>query len=95
MASETHVFTPRLINEVRLGFNRVAAGAFQENQSRDLNQEVGLPEPWLNSRVARAVLYQPAGVSPRSATNTTIRSTASRTRISLWIKPPIRRDVTF
>ena len=27
MASETHVFTPQLINEVRLGFNRIAAGA--------------------------------------------------------------------
>ena len=62
MASETHVFTPRLINEVRLGFNRVAAGAFQENQSRNLNREVGLPEVWLNSRSQGLSYHQSAGL---------------------------------
>ena len=64
MASETHVFTPRLINEARLGFNRVAAGAFQENQGRDLNREVGLPEPWLNSRSQGLSYIALPGYSP-------------------------------
>ena len=50
MASETHSFTPNLINELRLGFNRVAFGVTQQNQDVNLNQQVGLPSPWLNSR---------------------------------------------
>jgi hypothetical protein len=64
MASETHVFTPSLINEVRLGFNRVAAGAFQENQSRNLNRQVGLPEVWLNSRSQGLSYISLPGFSP-------------------------------
>ncbi|MDX2152595.1 MAG: carboxypeptidase regulatory-like domain-containing protein [Bryobacteraceae bacterium] len=43
-ASETHVFSPTLINEVRVGFNRVAIGVFQENQGVSVNRQVGLPE---------------------------------------------------
>ena len=31
MASETHIFSARLLNELRFGLNRVSAGAFQEN----------------------------------------------------------------
>ena len=42
--SETHVFTPALINELRLGFNRVAIGVFQENRGVSVNRQVGLPE---------------------------------------------------
>ena len=34
MASETHVFTPSLINEVRLGFNRVAQGVSAERRTQ-------------------------------------------------------------
>jgi hypothetical protein len=64
MASETHVFTPALINEARLGFNRVAAGAFQENQSRNLNRQVGLPEVWLNSRSQGLSFISLPGYSP-------------------------------
>jgi hypothetical protein len=64
MASETHVFTPRLINEARIGFNRVAAGAFQENQGRSINREVGLPEPWLNSRSQGLSYISLPGFSP-------------------------------
>ena len=50
MVSETHVFTPTLLNELRLGFNRVAAGAFHENSGKSLNSSVGLPELSADSR---------------------------------------------
>lgn len=64
MASETHAFSPRFINEVRLGFNRIAAGAFQENQGRNLNREVGLPEVWANSRSQGLSYISLPGYSP-------------------------------
>jgi hypothetical protein len=62
MASETHVFTPALINELRLGFNRIAAGAFQE--SNVSNRQVGLPEPWLNGRSQGLSYITMQGYSP-------------------------------
>jgi hypothetical protein len=62
MASETHVFTPALINELRLGFNRIAAGAFQESSAS--NRQVGLPEPWLNSRSQGLSYITMQGYSP-------------------------------
>ena len=43
MISEVHAFRPNLLNELRLGFNRVALGVVQEQQSANLNQRVGLP----------------------------------------------------
>ena len=79
MASETHVFSPALINEVRLGFNRIAAGAFQESQRGTSNQDVGLPNVWLNSRSQGLSYISLPGYSPlgheynspqHSATNT-------------------------
>lgn len=50
MLGETHVFTPRLLNEVRLGFNRVALGSFHENAGNSINRRLGLPE--LSSRAS-------------------------------------------
>lgn len=50
MLGETHVFTPRLLNEVRLGFNRVALGSYHENAGNSINKRVGLPE--LSSRTS-------------------------------------------
>jgi hypothetical protein len=64
MASETHSFSPRLVNELRLGFNRVAFGVFTENQNRSLNREIGLPEPWLNSRSQGLTFISLPGYSP-------------------------------
>ena len=64
MASETHVFTPNWINEARIGFNRVAMGVYQQNQDRNLNREVGLPEPWLNSRSQGLSFLSLPGYSP-------------------------------
>ena len=41
---------PNLLNEFRLGFNRVSVGSFQENLGRNLNAEVGLPQVSGNPR---------------------------------------------
>jgi hypothetical protein len=43
MLGHTHVFSPNLINELRLGYNRVAIQVNQQNQNIDLNRTVGLP----------------------------------------------------
>ncbi len=64
MISETHIFSPRLINELRLGFNRVAIGVFQENQSRDLNNLVGLPSDYGNPRRQGLSFLTVLGYSP-------------------------------
>jgi hypothetical protein len=50
MASDTHIFTPNVLNELRLGFNRIAAGSFPQNTGRDINREVGLPTISSNPR---------------------------------------------
>ena len=43
MLSETHILTPSLVNDLRLGFNRVSLAVNQQNQSRNLNAAVGIP----------------------------------------------------
>ena len=50
VASHTHIFTPNLLNDLRLGFNRIAAGVFQQNMATNLNQQVGLPSISSNPR---------------------------------------------
>lgn len=79
MASETHVFTPSLLNELRLGFNRVAFSALQEGEGAISNSQVGLPETWTNSRDRGLSFISFPGYSPlgyeynspqRSVTNT-------------------------
>ena len=50
MAGDTHIFTPNVLNELRLGFNRIASGAFPQNTGRDINRQVGLPEISSNPR---------------------------------------------
>jgi outer membrane receptor protein involved in Fe transport len=50
MLSETHIFPPNLLNEARLGFNRVSLQVNQQNQHNNLNQAVGLPTAWTNPR---------------------------------------------
>jgi len=46
----TQALGPSLVNEARFGYNRVAIGVFQEQQGRNLNQAVGLPEISSNAR---------------------------------------------
>jgi hypothetical protein len=44
MIGEEHIFSPTLVNQARLAFNRVSAGAFQEARPESLSRKVGLPE---------------------------------------------------
>ncbi len=62
--SETHIFSARLLNELRLGFSRISAGAFQENLGRNLNREVGLPQVSSNPRDTGLSLINITGYSP-------------------------------
>jgi hypothetical protein len=42
-ASETHVFSPSLVNEVRLGYNRLHSRRFQFNSNTDVSGQIGFP----------------------------------------------------
>ena len=64
MAAETHIFSARLLNELRLGLDRVSAGVFQQNMGRNLNQEVGLPQVSTNPRDTGLSLIDVTGYSP-------------------------------
>ena len=64
MLSETHVFSASLLNQLRLGFNRVAAGAFQENLGNSINESVGLPELSENPRDVGLSFISIGGFSP-------------------------------
>jgi len=64
MASETHIFSARLLNELRFGLDRVSAGVFQENQGRNLNRDVGLPQVSNNPRDTGLSLIDITGYSP-------------------------------
>ena len=50
MIGETHIFSPVLVNEARVAFNRVAGSVFQENAGTSINKKVGLPELSSNPR---------------------------------------------
>ena len=50
MLSDTHIFSPRLLNELRFGFNRANVKVNQQNQGNDLNTAVGLPTTSANPR---------------------------------------------
>ena len=41
--SETHVFSPTRVNEIRLGYNRLHTNRFQFNSGTDVSAEVGFP----------------------------------------------------
>jgi hypothetical protein len=49
-ANHTHAFSASLLNELRVGFNRVSAGVFQQNIDNNLNRQVGLPSVSTNPR---------------------------------------------
>lgn len=50
MLAETHVFTPSLLNEIRLGFDRVSLGVYQQDIGQNINGQVGLPQISTNPR---------------------------------------------
>ncbi len=41
--SWTHIFTPRLVNEFRLGYNRINSQRFQLNSDTNVSAEIGFP----------------------------------------------------
>ena len=50
MISETHIFSPSLINEARVAFSRVGSAVVHENAGLSINNQVGLPELSNNPR---------------------------------------------
>lgn len=64
MASETHAFSPNLLNDLRLGFTRVSSGVSQQNIGRDINGAVGLPRVATNPRDTGLSLINITGYSP-------------------------------
>ncbi|RPI57568.1 MAG: TonB-dependent receptor [Acidobacteria bacterium] len=63
VASATHILSDNLLNETRVGFNRVSASVFPE-QGGAVNRTVGLPELWTNPRDAGLSLITVSGYSP-------------------------------
>jgi hypothetical protein len=64
VVAATHAFSPVLLNDLRVAFNRVAAGAVHENQGRSLNQQVGMPELSSNPRDFGLSFMRVTGFSP-------------------------------
>jgi hypothetical protein len=63
--SATQILAPTLVNETRIGFNRVASSVFPEAGAR--NRDVGVPEPWTNARDAGLSFITVSGFSPLGA----------------------------
>ena len=90
VVSETRVFSPTFVNEVRVAWNRVSASATPQNQGVSLNQQVGLPEFWSDPRDSGLSFITVTGLSPlgdeynnpqQSTTNTfQVANTATWTR---------------
>ena len=64
LGSHTYVLSPNLINDLRIVYNRVASGTFQENIGVSLNQQVGLPELSDNPRTRGLSFIRVTGFSP-------------------------------
>lgn len=48
--AQTHIFTPALLNEFRIAFNRVSNNTIQQGQGTSINHALGLPELSSNPR---------------------------------------------
>ena len=64
MISETHIFSPVLVNEARFSFSRVSAAVLQENAGTSINKQVGLPELSTNPRDSGLSFITITGYSP-------------------------------
>ena len=64
MISETHVFSPSFVNDLRFAFNRVASAVSQENQGTSINRVVGMPELSTNPRDFGLSFITVTGFSP-------------------------------
>ena len=67
---ETHVFTPAVLNELRVAFNRVSNGDYQQGQGISINHQLGLPELSTNPRDWGMSLVTVNGFSPIGDENT-------------------------
>ena len=61
---ETHIFTPALLNELRLAFDRVSNGDFSQDQGTSVNRQLGLPDLSANPRDWGLTLISANGFSP-------------------------------
>jgi hypothetical protein len=64
LVGEDHTFSSTLFNQVRIAFNRVSSGSFQEMRDGSLNQAVGLPELSSNPRDFGLSFITISGYSP-------------------------------
>ena len=64
MIGETHVFSPRLINDARVAYSRVGNQVLIENPGVSVNQQVGLPELSNNPRDFGLSFIRVTGLSP-------------------------------
>ena len=64
MLSETHVFSPKVVNEARFAFSRVASAVTAEGEGTSLNRQVGLPELSANPRDFGLSFITITGFSP-------------------------------
>lgn len=64
MLNEAHVFTPRLINDARIAYNRVGNQVLIENPGVSINKLVGLPELSNNPRDFGLSFVRITGYSP-------------------------------
>ncbi|HET9788284.1 MAG TPA: TonB-dependent receptor, partial [Pyrinomonadaceae bacterium] len=60
----THVFSPKLVNDARFAFSRVASAVNQENQGTSVNRALGLPELSPNARDFGLSFITVTGFSP-------------------------------
>ncbi|HYP52451.1 MAG TPA: TonB-dependent receptor [Pyrinomonadaceae bacterium] len=64
MLGATHAFSPRLLNEARFAFSRVASSVLQENRAASVNRQIGLPELSTNPRDAGLSFITVTGFTP-------------------------------
>ncbi len=96
MISATKIFSPSLINETRLAFNRVANAVNHQTQGSTINRTLGLPTVVTNPRALGLTFISVLGFSPlgdefnnpqNTVTNTfQVLDTATYTRSSHLLK---------
>ncbi len=64
MLGETHIFSSAFINDVRLAFSRTASSVNQQNQGRNINQQVGMASLATNPRDFGLSFITLTGYSP-------------------------------
>ena len=64
LISDTRVLSPTLVSDLRVTFNRVSASALHENQGRNRNADVGLPQLSTDPRDAGLSFITITGLSP-------------------------------